>query len=50
MKIRIIQDFKTVRGELKTGEILDVKPSVAERWVKEGKAIYLKIVGIKETK
>lgn len=50
MKIRITRDFKTTKGELKTGQILDVKPSVADKWVEEGKAIYLKIVGIKETK
>ena len=50
MKIRITKDFKTARGELKTGQILDVKPSVADRWVAEGLAIYLKIIGVKETK
>ncbi len=50
MKIRIIKQFETARGELKVGQILDVKPSVADKWVEEGKAIYLKIMGIKETK
>jgi hypothetical protein len=50
MKIRIIQDFKTARGELKTGQVIDVKPSVADKWVSGGLAIYLKIIGVKETK
>lgn len=50
MKIRITKDFKTARGELKKGQIIDVKPSVADKWVAGGLAIYLKIIGVKETK
>ena len=50
MKIRIIKDFDTVQGKLKIGQIIDVKPKVADKWVADGLAIYLKIVGIKETK
>lgn len=50
MKIRIIKNFKTPKGQLREGDIVDVQPKTAERWNAEGKCIYLKIVSPKEVK
>lgn len=50
MKIRIKYGFKATRGELKAGEIIDVKPRIAKQWVEDGKAVYVKIVDEREIK
>lgn len=50
MQVRIIQDFNTATVRLKTGDIIDVKPATADRWVDENKAIYLKIINPSEYK
>jgi len=38
MKIKILKPFETTKGQLVKGDILDITPSVAERWVSQGDA------------
>ena len=37
MKVQITKDFKTAKGRLKVGQIIRVKPFVAQQWQQEGK-------------
>jgi len=38
MKVEIIKSFKTTRGEVKKGEVLEVTPFAAGKWIKDGLA------------
>lgn len=40
MKIRIAKSFLTPKGHLLKGSIIEVTPTVAERWVENGEAEY----------
>jgi hypothetical protein len=42
MKIKILKPFETTKGQLVKGDILDITPSVAERWVAQGDAEYVR--------
>jgi hypothetical protein len=42
MKVKAKVDFETSRGFIKKGTELEVKPSVANRWFKEGYVIKVK--------
>jgi len=42
MKIKIKKDFKTFKGELKKGEVINVTPYAGEKWVKDGLAVKVK--------
>jgi hypothetical protein len=38
MKVKIKKGFKTAKGEIKKGEILNVTPFAGEKWINEGLA------------
>ena len=38
MRIYIIRDIETPKGKLEMGDIIEVKPKVAQRWVDDGRA------------
>lgn len=38
MKVKITKSFETVKGKLKAGQVIDVKPKVANRWIADGVA------------
>jgi len=37
MRVKILKDFKTAKGRLKAGQVIKVKPFVAQQWQQEGK-------------
>ena len=50
MKIKILKPFETTKGQLVKGDILDITPSVAERWVAQGDAEYVREPYVKQPK
>jgi hypothetical protein len=38
VKIKILASIITPRGEIKPGEIIEVKPKTASRWIEQGLA------------
>ncbi len=36
MKVKILQPITTGKGKLQVGDVVDVKPRVAETWIKLG--------------
>ena len=50
MKIRILRPFETSKGRLVKGQVLDVTPAVAERWVDLGDAEMVREPYVKQPK
>jgi hypothetical protein len=42
MKVKILSAIETVKGKLVAGNVLEVKPKTAKRWIDEGKAVKTK--------
>jgi hypothetical protein len=42
VKVKILSTIETVKGKLKAGQVLEVKPKTAERWIAEGVAVKTK--------
>lgn len=38
MKIRILKPFETTNGRLIKGNVIDITPAVAQRWIAQGDA------------
>ncbi|AGG07974.1 hypothetical protein B1778_04305 [Dehalococcoides mccartyi] len=38
MKIRILKPFETTKGRLIKGNVIDITPAVAQRWITQGDA------------